>query len=202
MLAFGGFLILGNAAILGTSLLAQWVAKPLPVPEIAGISNLRAVDGRVWRGGQPSVESFPDLVANGVSTIVDLRSEPDAADADPFAETMGLDVVHLPVRDGQIPTRAEIDSFLDVVEHAEGTVFLHCGAGVGRTGAMAAAYLVMTGQASPRQALSQNLSVGPPSLEQIAFVSGLGDGRMEHPGLFVTTISRVLDAPRRLASYL
>ncbi|WP_406215152.1 hypothetical protein [Streptomyces canus] len=44
-------------------------------------------------------------------------------------------------------------------------MFVHCGAGVGRTGTMAAAYLVKTGEQS--SAVRRNLAVGPPSIEQI-----------------------------------
>jgi protein-tyrosine phosphatase len=172
------------------------------VPALEGVPKLRAVDDRVWRGAHPSDLGYQQLAENGVTTVVDLRSENDAPTSHGAAEAAGLEVVHLPVRDGQIPSRAEIESFLRAVGESEGTVYLHCGAGVGRTGAMAAAYLVATGQATPDQALRRNLAVGPPSLEQMAFVRGLGDGEMDRPGFMVVAVSRVLDAPRRLASQL
>ena len=79
-------------------------------------------------------------------------------------------------------------------------MFLHCGAGVGRTGSMAAAYLVATGQASGIEATMRNLSVGPPSLEQIAFSVRLAGDRAEHANVVLVSVSRLLDAPRRLWS--
>ncbi len=79
-------------------------------------------------------------------------------------------------------------------------MFVHCGAGVGRTGAMVGAYLVNQGELSGSAALRRNLAVGPPSLEQIAFVAKMGDGSPEKPGTLVTAVSRILDAPRRLWS--
>lgn len=74
------------------------------------------------------------------------------------------------------------------------------GAGVGRTGAMAAGYLVRTGQATPSEALRRNLAVGPPSLEQVAFVADLDGHRVDRPPAPLVAVSRVLDAPRRLWS--
>jgi uncharacterized protein (TIGR01244 family) len=200
---FACFLVFGNVTILAGSMVMQWRAEAttLEVPDLQGVGNLRAVDARVWRGAHPTAEGYRELADNGVTVVVDLRGEDDAVESHADAEAAGLEVVHLPVRDGQVPTRDEIEQFIEVVEQAGGKVFVHCGAGVGRTGAMSAAYLVASGQASPAEALRRNLSVGPPSLEQIAFVSSLADGTMDHPGPFVTAISRVLDAPRRIWSY-
>ncbi|MFG3020304.1 hypothetical protein ACGFZQ_17440 [Streptomyces sp. NPDC048254] len=79
---------------------------------------------------------------------------------------------------------------------------MHCGAGVGRTGTMAAAYLVETGQQSPGAAVRRNLAVGPPSIEQIYYGLSLGPGRMRQPPFPVVTVSRLVDAPRRLWSRL
>lgn len=199
----GGVVVLlaGNLVILGASWVLQWRAgEAPPVADVEGVDNLRAVDEQVWRGARPSPAGYEQLAASGVTTVVDLRSESNATESHNAAKDAGLDVVHLPVRDGQIPTRAEVDTFLDTVRHADGIVFLHCGAGVGRTGSMAAAYLVASGQATPTEALRRNLAIGPPSLEQIAYVQGLGVG--DRPGPLVTGLSRVLDAPRRLASRL
>jgi uncharacterized protein (TIGR01244 family) len=200
---FACFLVFANLTIVAGSLIMQWRAEAatLAVPEVDGVGKLRAVDAQVWRGAHPTAEGYRQLAANGVTVVVDLRGEDDATESHAAAEAAGLEVVHLPVRDGQVPTRDEIERFIEVVEGADGKVFVHCGAGVGRTGAMSAAYLVATGQASPAEALRRNLSVGPPSLEQIAFVSSLADGTMDHPGPFVTAVSRVLDAPRRIWSY-
>jgi len=64
---------------------------------------------------------------------------------------------------------------------------------------VSAAYLVKTGQATPREALLRNLSVGPPSLEQLAFASGLDAySGVDRPAPLMVAISRTLDAPRRI----
>ena len=195
-------MVVGNLAILIPSLLLQHFAGP-PAPAAAAsvrdVAHLAAVDTKVWRGAAPtSLEGYRSLAAAGVTTVVDLRAEPDRPVDDAMLRSFGLRIVSLPIRDGQTPTRAQTDGFLRVVAASRGTVFLHCGAGVGRTGSVAAAYLVATGQASGVRATLRNLSVGPPSLEQIAFTTRLqGDGGQQANGLVVAA-SRILDAPRRI----
>ncbi|MGW7207973.1 phosphatase domain-containing putative toxin [Streptomyces sp. NPDC054837] len=55
---------------------------------------------------------------------------------------------------------------LDIVAKSSGPVFVRCGAGVGRTGTMAAAYLVQTGEESSAAAVRRNLAAGPPSMSR------------------------------------
>ena len=195
------FLVLGNLAILAASLWArETTPAAAPPATIAGIDNLRAVDARVWRGAAPTTEGYRNLAQAGVRTVVDLRAE-EGIEADSKTVTdLGMKMVRIPMRDGQVPSADEVDAFLTVAGESDGTVFVHCGAGVGRTGAMAGAYLVNQGELSRTAALRRNLAVGPPSLEQIAFVARMDDGSPEKPGAVVTAVSRVLDGPRRLWS--
>lgn len=195
------FLVLGNLAILAASFWArETTPAAAPPPAITGIDNLRAVDGRVWRGGAPTPEGYRNLAGAGVTTVVDLRAE-DGLEADfQLVRDLGMNLVRIPMRDGQVPSAQEVEAFLAATHASAGPVFVHCGAGVGRTGAMVGAYEVSQGELSGRAALRRNLAVGPPSLEQIAFVARMGDGAPEKPGVMVTAVSRVLDAPRRMWS--
>ncbi|HEX7135884.1 MAG TPA: sulfur transferase domain-containing protein [Iamia sp.] len=191
----GGVLAL-NLWVLVASGIALALVDNADVPaSVAGIRNVVAVDDEVWRGGAPSPEEYELLAAAGVEVVVDLRAEDDAAESHDAARAAGLWVVHLPVRDGQPPSTQQIRRFLGLVAAVESPVYVHCGAGVGRTGAMAGAYLLRRGEASRPEAVARNLAVGPPSLEQLAFV---GTGALEHPPWPLVAVSRVADAPRRL----
>ena len=197
LVGFVAFLVLGNGLILASTLWFRW-SSPAAAADARGIDNLHVVDARVLRGAAPSAQGLRDLAAQGVTTVVDLRAEADLDDRGELLAELGMERFHLPIRDGQLPTADQAQDLLRIVEEAEGKVFLHCGAGVGRTGALTAWYLNTTGQTDGTAALRHNLSVGPPSLEQIAFSVQTASGSYDRPGLGVTVLSRVLDGPRRI----
>lgn len=186
------FLLVGNGVILGLSLVAR---SSTDVRHLAldGVRKGVAVDARVWRGAAPSALGYRSLAAAGVDTVVDLRSDSERGPAVEVVDELPLDLVRLPVRDGQVPTDEEVAAFLDIVSSTDGPVFVHCGAGVGRTGAMVAAYQTALG-ATGAGTVRRNLAVGPPSLEQIVFAATGG----EDPLAGVSALSRVLDGPRRI----
>jgi hypothetical protein len=196
-LAIVALLILGNGTIFAATLVAK-AAGPDSDLDLPGIDNLEVVDDGLWRGGAPSARGYKALAAHNVRTVIDLRAEAGIPDERPALDRMGIELVRIPVRDGQAPTSDQVSAFLETVAGSPGRVFVNCGAGVGRTGTMAAAYLLDSGSASPAEALMRNLAVGPPSLEQLFFVGGMGDGSFSAPPAPVTALSRFLDAPRRL----
>jgi hypothetical protein len=67
---------------------------------------------------------------------------------------------------------------------------------------MAAAYLVQADKQSPSTAVRANLAVGPPSIEQIYYGLSLGKEKAEQPPLAVMAVSRLVDAPRRMLTWL
>jgi protein-tyrosine phosphatase len=191
------FLVLGNLAIFGAFKWASSSTAELHVPTLPGIKNLAAVDARVWRGSAPSAEGYKALAEHRVTTIVDLRAEDIAVD-EAYINSLGMNLVRIPLRDGQAPQPGQVSRFLAAVKNDGGRVYLHCGAGVGRTGTMAAAYLVSSGEATGIEAVRRNLAVGPPSLEQLAFASQLEGEEVNSVNPVITALSRVLDAPRRI----
>ena len=191
-----GMFLVPNLAIIGLHLLAQ---RQAAVPSVSlPIKNFAEVDERLWRGAAPTRAGYEALAAHGVTTVIDLRAEDDIQVDEAALQSLGITRIHLPMRDGQAPGADLVNTFLAAVGDSKGRAFVHCGAGVGRTGTMSAAYLVATGQATPKQALKRNLSVGPPSLEQISFSAGLTSTTMTKPAPLMVAISRTLDAPRRI----
>ena len=196
------FLALGNLAIFSAMVWAKSTAPAQTVKAPKGLMNFQAVDEKVWRGSHPNELGYKSLARRGVTTIVDLRAEESLDIDEDLLKRLGVTRFSLPLRDGQVPTEAQVTQLLSIVEDSDGKVYVHCMAGVGRTGAIVAAYLVATGQATPSEALRKNLSVGPPSLEQLAFVAELSVTDAGKPNPMVTALSRVLDAPRRIWSHI
>lgn len=196
--AAAAVLVLGNLAIVAASAFARETTSTARVQSIPGIDHLEAVDAKLWRGGAPSDEGYAALADAGTTTVIDLRAEEGLEDDAATVASLGMKLVKIPIRDGQTPTLTQVQDFLQATASAPGRVFVHCGAGVGRTGTVVGAYLVASGELNGPAALRRNLAVGPPSLEQMAFVAGLERGEFERPGALVRATSRALDAPRRL----
>jgi protein-tyrosine phosphatase len=191
------FLIAGNLTIFVLFQVMSRTAAAMPLEPIATIENLHMVDDHLWRGSAPGRAGYAELADRGVTTIVDLRAE-DIAVNETYINSLGMDLVRIPMRDGQAPRGDQIELFLQTMRNDDGIVYVHCGAGVGRTGTMSAAYLVTARHVSPLAAVQRNLAVGPPSLEQIAFAASLEPGAEDPSNPLMTAVSRVLDAPRRI----
>lgn len=190
-------LVLSNLTILSLHLWAQQTTQMATTAAPEGLHNFYAVDDKLLRGSRPSEDAYRDLAAAGVTTVVDLRAEEWVEQPMPLLDRLGIDLVHIPMRDGQTPTDAQVDRFLAAVRNSAGKVYVHCMAGVGRTGTMVAAYLVEERGMDEVSALRMNMAVGPPSLEQIAFAS-----EIERPNPVLVGFSRFLDAPRRMWTYV
>lgn len=196
LFAVVGFVVLCNVAILAAHVLLQRSVDSTATERMP-LTNFAVVDDHVWRGAAPSSTGYRALAEAGVTTVVDLRAEENLHIDHGALEELGINRVHLPMRDGQAPSPELVQRFLDVVSESDGKVYVHCGAGVGRTGTMAAAYLVQADGVSGAEAMRRNLAVGPPSLEQLAFAFGLRDDSVRRPPAPLVALSRTLDAPRR-----
>ena len=102
------------------------------------------VSPHLLRGPQPQFEDLEKLQARGVKWVVNLRSE--CTDSEVFCQRLGLHYTHYAIDDWNVPTRDQVDSFLEKLaqpEYRRG--YVHCLMGVGRTGLFVSCYRVSLG---------------------------------------------------------
>ena len=116
---------------------------------------------------QPLEEDAAFLEQEGIRILVSLTEEPPDGDT---LSAHSIEQRHIPVDDYSPPTLTQMDEFVTLVENAVDSgrpVVVHCTAGLGRSGTMAAAYLVSTG-VSADEAISTIRSLRPGSIETAA----------------------------------
>lgn len=103
---------------------------------------------QLYVGGQYRARGRDSLQAEGITAVVNLRSEFDDARAGIAPERY----LYLPTPDNHPPSleniRTGVDFIANEIERG-GKVYIHCGVGVGRAPSLAAAYLVYTGMTPP-----------------------------------------------------
>ena len=104
------------------------------------IGNFGQMDERFFRGAQPLESDYQALKDLGVNTVIDLRNDPTAYEkAD--VEALGMKYVNIPMSGWKSPQQKDVDTFLQLVNNPEtGKFFVHCKAGIHRTGVVGAAY--------------------------------------------------------------
>jgi protein tyrosine phosphatase (PTP) superfamily phosphohydrolase (DUF442 family) len=127
----------------------QW-AVPLDEPEIP---NFHRVSKDLYRGGQPSPEGFGRLKALGVKTVVNLRtSHSDEAGL----AGLGMLYEEIPATAWTNKLDEQAVRFLRILEDKRKLpVFVHCGFGGDRTGAMVAVYRLAICGWSRQEALEE-----------------------------------------------
>jgi uncharacterized protein (TIGR01244 family) len=108
---------------------------PAPVAlETRGLfqDKLARVGDDVFISGQPTERALRELAAQGVTTVVNLRSPPEMSRV-PFDEAalvkeLGMEYVYLPMRGTpELPySPAAVKSFAAAMSNAKGKVLLHC----------------------------------------------------------------------------
>lgn len=104
------------------------------------------VEGQIVAMGMPWPEDLDDLQRSGVRGVLSLTERVPEGLPRP-----GLDHLHLPVPDFTPPSQAQLAeavAFIDRVHGTGGAAAVHCGAGLGRTGTVVAAWFVRHGWTS------------------------------------------------------
>jgi atypical dual specificity phosphatase len=111
-----------------------------------------------------SPEDFAWLRAQGIELLLSLTEDRPRRD---WAEDAGLLVFHEPLEDMEPPTQEQLDRCVSVIRRAlekKMGVAVHCGAGLGRTGVVLAAYFVTRGL-SANNAIARVRRLRPGSVE-------------------------------------
>lgn len=126
----------------------SWIDKPL----LAALARPSSPDDFAW------------LRAQGIELLVSLTEERPRRD---WAEDASLLVFHEPLEDMEPPTQDQLDRCVSAVVRATDRkmgVAVHCGAGLGRTGVILAAYFVARGL-SAGNAIGRIRRLRPGSIE-------------------------------------
>ena len=108
---------------------------------VVRIDNFGRVNDNYYRGAQPIGDDYETLAAIGVRTLINLTSHDAVADEEGMATRAGLSYFQIPMTTRKVPTEAQLDEFLRIVnDPANQPVYVHCVGGKHRTGVMTAAY--------------------------------------------------------------
>ena len=126
----------------------SWVEKPL----LAALAQPSSAEDLLW------------LREQGIEVLLSLTEERPRRD---WVEEAGLLLFHEPLEDMQVPTPEQLDRAVSAIlrtTERNMAVAVHCGAGLGRTGVVLAAYLVAKG-ATARNAIDRIRGLRPNSIE-------------------------------------
>ncbi|MCA9790721.1 MAG: dual specificity protein phosphatase family protein [Candidatus Eremiobacteraeota bacterium] len=123
-------------------------------PPLGEVANFDQVEPGLYRGGQPTSQGVDWLLAHGIDHEVDLRGS-DADNQWLPTSWKNMQRHSIPVADFEAPTFAQVEEFVKLIDDpANRPVFVHCKAGVGRTGVMIACWRVARG-ATAEEAIDQ-----------------------------------------------
>ena len=151
----------------------------------APIANSYLVTPSLVAGPMPSPQEIEQLKEYGVTAFINLvELDVEGSDYDPNGPT----VVRAPITDFGVPSTEEMVAALDYSDHglASGRVYLHCRAGIGRTGTAVGCWMIRHGLAesstvieaiaAKREAVS-SLGPSPETPEQRRFIEAWAPGQ-------------------------
>jgi tyrosine-protein phosphatase SIW14 len=128
-------------AIVSFGMIASAQTSPSNFQGIS-IANFGKMDDNFYRGAQPAASDYKALKDFGISTIIDLRSDYESY-AKSAAEAAGLKYYLIPMNGVSAPSDQDVTQFLKIVnDPSTGKFYVHCKAGIHRTGTMGAVYRI------------------------------------------------------------
>jgi protein-tyrosine phosphatase len=130
------------------------------------------VDDKVIRGSRPTPDKLRRLYAGGCRTTVNLcreMSDGDAGLIDQAGLTGQMDTKHIEITDNTPPAPEDVAELIAYLASREGLVYVHCEAGVGRTGVMVACHRMEQGW-TLANALHEARQFGCAMPDQLAFI--------------------------------
>jgi atypical dual specificity phosphatase len=113
-----------------------------------------------------SATAATELSVRGIGLLINLHEMVDPSD---LLGRLNATSIHLPVHNSDPPSQAQLDAGVEAIRDAiqRGTrVAVHCGAGLGRSGTLLAAYLVSEGS-SPDVAIEEVRRARPGAIETL-----------------------------------
>jgi protein tyrosine/serine phosphatase len=115
-------------------------SSPKPDFQNVKVGNFGQMDDNFFRGAQPLPDDFKALAEIGIKTIIDLRNDPTDYEKS-AAEAVGIKYVNIPMSGWKSPKDKDLQAFLKLANDPEtGKFFVHCKAGIHRTGVAGAVY--------------------------------------------------------------
>ncbi len=141
-------------------------------PPASDIPNFQALSDTYLRGGQPDQDGLNWLAEAGVKTRIDLRGDDrDNQWNPPQWNPASIKVFKVDVKDYHAPTIAMVEKFIEIAEAPENQpVFVHCKAGVGRTGVMTACMNIARGMTAEQALKQEGINSYHGTLQQEDFV--------------------------------
>jgi hypothetical protein len=128
------------------------------------------VSPTLTRGSRLDVPGLADLATRGFKGVVNLCKEYDDSDK---VRAAGLHPLHLGIIDNTKPTEDQMKQFLDFAcNPANQQTYVHCEAGMGRTGVSVACYRMAVEGWTDNQAIDDGKKFGLQLANQIEFLHG------------------------------